>query len=60
MKETDRRSSREVSITPEMIEAGAAQVIVNEGTDDGEIARDVLVAALEAGGYCIKEVGEAA
>jgi hypothetical protein len=50
-----RKTKKVVTITPEMIEAGATQIVVSDMRDDSDVALAVLVAALELGGYIVKE-----
>lgn len=45
------RPALEIEITEEMIEAGAAEIIIDAGTSARSIAHDVIVSALEAGGF---------
>ena len=57
--ETGRRFEP-IEITPKMIEAGLRMFVVGDFSDDPETVAEILVAALNAGGYEVKEVGEAA
>jgi hypothetical protein len=47
--ETGRRT--EIAITPEMIQAGAAELIFDSALDRLAVTEDVIRSALEAGGY---------
>ena len=52
------RPMLEIEITPEMIEAGAAEIIIDAGSCIRSVAYDVLASALEAGGFKLAEHGE--
>jgi hypothetical protein len=47
---------QEIEITPEMLEAGARELIIDNDTSDEETVRAVLLAVLQAGGYRVKEL----
>ena len=54
---TGRRSNI-IEITPEMIEAGASEVIIDAGSSPRSIAYDVIVSALKAGGFKLTKQAE--
>lgn len=56
MAETGRQLT--VEVTEEMLRAGADALVLDACSDDAEVARLVLLAALEAGGYAIREAAE--
>lgn len=48
----------EIEITPEMIEAGASELVFDSRLIREHVAEDVIRAALEAGGYALVETGQ--
>lgn len=53
--ETGRRIEP-IEITSEMIGAGAGALVFGHSDDDRDVARRVLLVALNAGGYQVQEV----
>jgi hypothetical protein len=47
---------QEIEVTPEMLAAGARELIIDNDTSDEETVRAVLLAVLQAGGYRVKEL----
>lgn len=54
MAETGRPLT-DVVITPEMIAAGAAELVFDSSLVRRDVARDIIVAALTEGGYEVSE-----
>lgn len=53
MAETGRRLT--VKVTEEMLKAGARALVFDHASDDRDVARRVLFAALNAGRYKVQE-----
>lgn len=49
------RSALEIEITPEMIEAGARELVFDGELMRRDVAADIIIAALEAGGFRVRE-----
>lgn len=56
MVSTGRPRTKEVILTREMIDAGAKELVIDNSTDDCDVVRAILSAALEAGRYEVKEI----
>ena len=53
--ETGRRLTKVVIITPEMIEAGCSELVFDSELIRSDVVFDVLVAALVAGGFEVRD-----
>jgi hypothetical protein len=53
-RDDEAKEADEIEVTPEMIEAGAKELVFDSELIRVDVAKDIIVAALEAGGFRIK------